>query len=67
MDRNTVLQFLRAHAAGLRLQATGYATSSKVRAGLVAQAVSLEEYAAAVDAMPPPDPNKPSSVLLLLI
>jgi hypothetical protein len=65
MDLATALTFLRDHAAGLRLQALGYSASSKVRAGLVAQADALTAYADALAAEPPLPPSSPVLVLLV--
>lgn len=64
MKSDDVLAYLRATAAGLRLQATGYSSSSKVRAGLNAQADALDAYTAVIAALPA---DAAPSVLLLLI
>ena len=69
MTLDAALTFLRANADALRLQASGYSptSTSKVRAGLLAQADALDAYAAALEAAPAPDPAAVPSVLLLLI
>lgn len=69
MDRDTVLTFLRAQADALRLQASGYSvtSTSKIRAGLIAHAEALEQYATSVEAMPIPEPPYSSSPILLLL